>query len=147
MRWLEDFSVCRYIFILWGATLTLGFAPAPVFKPKPDPSAIDLARLQGSWMAAGGLEARIEKDRLTYYRDGKLVTGYRITVNATTDPKSLDLVGVAGGAIDGRTYLAIYSLGPDSLTTCSNGWKEPRPAAFTGPKVGQFVEAYQRKKR
>ena len=97
-------------------------------------------------MAAGGLEARIEKDRLTYFRDGKMVTGYRISVNASTNPKSLDLVGVAGGADDGRTYLTIYRLGPDSLTTCSNGWKEPRPTAFEGAKNGRFLENYTRKK-
>ena len=97
-------------------------------------------------MAAGGLKARIEKDRLTYFRDGKMVTGYRISVNASTNPKSLDLVGVAGGADDGRTYLTIYRLGPDSLTTCSNGWKEPRPTAFEGAKNGRFLENYTRKK-
>ena len=28
----------------------LGFAPAPVYKSKPDPAAVDLALLQGEWV-------------------------------------------------------------------------------------------------
>ena len=138
--------MCRCLALFCLAFLSLSFAPAPIFRPKPDPNKIDLGLLQGSWLGQGDLEARIEKDRLTYYRNGKMVTAYRVTVNARTDPKSLDLVGIAGGADDGRTYLTIYRLGPKSLTTCSNGWKEPRPGAFTGPKGGRFVEAYDRKK-
>ena len=137
--------MCRCLALSCFVFLSLGFAPAPVFRPKQDPNVIDLELLQGRWMGQGGLEARIEKDRLTYYRDGKMVTAYRVIVNARSEPKSLDLVGIAGGADDGRTYLTIYRLGPNSLTTCSNGWKEPRPAAFKGPTGGRFVEAYARK--
>ena len=107
--------MCRCLTLFCLVLLTLGFAPGPVFKPKQDQKGTDLQRLQGTWIGPKGLEARFEKDRLTYFRNGKLVTVYQVIVNASTEPKSIDLVGVAGGADDGRTYLIIYRLGVNTF--------------------------------
>src|SRR4051794_7918673 len=88
--------------LIIAAALTLGFAPLPRMKA-------ELERLQGSWVS-GDLEARFEGDRLTYLRGGRMVTAYRFTLDARANPKRLDLVGIGGGAADGRTYQSIYRL-------------------------------------
>jgi uncharacterized protein (TIGR03067 family) len=126
---------------------SLAFAPAPLAKPGPTEK--DLKRLQGVWQGVESreLEARVEGDKLSYYRDGKLVTAYRIALDAAQRPRSLDLVGIGGGARDGRTYRCIYEIDGDTLKTASNGWSEPRPRTFDGPGKGRDTETFRRKKR
>jgi uncharacterized protein (TIGR03067 family) len=128
------------------AAASLAFAPAP--QPKTGPNEKDLKRLQGVWQGVESreLESRVKGDTLSYYRDGKLVTAYRITLDATTRPRSLDLVGIGGGARDGRAYRCIYEIDGDTLRTASNGWSEPRPSSFDGPGKGRDYEAFRRKK-
>jgi uncharacterized protein (TIGR03067 family) len=135
----------RACFLLLSVLLGLAFAPAPLPRPA---NSNALKRLQGTWLAPGGLEARFEGDRLSYYRQGKFVNAYRVTPGAPSNPPSLLLQGVGGGAADGRTYCAIYRIEGDRLTTCANaGGLEHRPRAFDGPGKGSFTEVYTRKKR
>jgi uncharacterized protein (TIGR03067 family) len=117
------------------AALTLGFAPLPRVKTDTD-------RLKGAWVS-GELEARFEKDRLTYYRRGERVNVYRITLDETATPKRYVLVGIGGGAADGRRYSGIYRLDKDELRMAARGWGEPRPDGFVGPDA--HVETFTRK--
>jgi uncharacterized protein (TIGR03067 family) len=123
--------------LIIAAALTLGLAPLPRMKTDAD-------RLQGSWVS-DELEARFEGDRLTYFRGGRLVNVYRITLDPKPTPKRMDCVGIGGGAADGRTYLSIYRLDGDDLTMAARGWSDPRPEKFTDP--GLHVEALKRKRR
>jgi uncharacterized protein (TIGR03067 family) len=133
----------RCVLLLLAAS-SLALAPAP--RPKPGPSEVDLKRLQGTWIGQGDLVARFKGDTLTYYRGGELVTQYRITLNASMRPRSMDLVGIGGGAKDGRRYFCIYELDGDRLLTACNGWDEGRPTAFEGKGKGRAVEPFQREK-
>ena len=126
------------------AVLCLAFAPAPF--PKPARGKSDLERLKGSWFGDGGLEARFDGDRLTYYRNGELVNVYRVTLNAAATPKAIDLKGIGGGAADGRSYLGIYRLEKDTLQMYSRGWSEVRPTTFV-PANGYHTSVLKRKKR
>jgi uncharacterized protein (TIGR03067 family) len=117
------------------ATLSLGLAPLPRMKTDAD-------RLQGSWVS-GELEARFEKDRLTYYRGGNLVNVYRITIEPKATPNRYDLVGIGGGAADGRKYSGIYRLDKDELRMASRHSDEQRPDRFDSP--GVHVETFTRK--
>src|SRR4051812_28901308 len=90
------------------AVLPLAFAPAP--PPRLSGGELDLKRLQGSWFGAGGLEARFERDRLSYYRAGELINVYRVTLDASSKPASYRLKGIGGVASDGRVYRGIYRI-------------------------------------
>jgi uncharacterized protein (TIGR03067 family) len=133
----------RYVALLTLALVSLAFAPAPF--PKPTSNALDSKALQGTWIGADGHEARFEKDRLTYFRQGKMVTSYMMILNAVAKPKTYDLKGIGGGAVDGRTYHGIYNLDKDKLTLCAKGWGEPRPTEFVAAH-GYHLTVYKRKK-
>ena len=123
------------------AAASLAFAPAPFAKRESNEK--DLKLLQGTWVGPGTLVARFERNTLSYYRDGKLVCTYRITLNASAQPKAMDLVGISDAR---RCYDVIYDLHGDVLKTSGNGSHEPRPAAFEGKGKGRDLEILQRKK-
>jgi len=131
----------RFCVLLFVAA-SLAFAPAPF--PRPGSSEKDLKLLQGTWFGPGDLVARFERNTLSYYRGGKLVCTYRITLNASAQPKAMDLVGIGDAR---RRYYITYDLHGDFLKTSGNGWHEPRPAAFEGKGKGRDLELLQRTKR
>ena len=90
---------------------------------------------------SGGLELRVEGDRLSFYRDEALVNEYRLTLDAGR----YDLVGSGGGASDGRRYHGIYRISGDELETASRDAGRPRPGRFDEPEA--FRESYRRKGR
>jgi uncharacterized protein (TIGR03067 family) len=121
------------------AVLCLAFAPAP-FPKRSRQAADDLKALQGTWVTDNGLvEARFERDRVSYYRKGALVHVYRVTLDTFAKPKAFDLAGA-----DGRNYQGIYSLEKDTLTMYSRGPRDPRPAAFKASD--EYQEVMKRKK-
>jgi uncharacterized protein (TIGR03067 family) len=119
------------------AVLLVGFAPAPFPKPV---RGSDMPLLQGAWFGGGHVEARFKRDRLTYYRDGKRVNVYRVTLEPKAEPKAFDLAGS-----DGRNYRGIYSLEKDTLKMCSRGRGKPRPTAFEEGNESHF-EVLKRQK-
>jgi uncharacterized protein (TIGR03067 family) len=126
------------------AVLSPALAPVPF--PKPGQGKSELERLQGSWLGDGGLEARFDGDRLTYYRNGEMVNVYRVTLNALAAPKAINCKGIGGGAADGRSYLGIYKLEKDKLQLYSRGWGEVRPTTFV-PANGYHPLVLKRMKR
>ena len=116
------------------------FAPAPLPKPKRAERPLhDLVRLQGSWFG-GEVEARFEDDRVTYYRGGKLVNVYRVTLpDVAATPKAMDFAGS-----DGRFYRCIYRFEGDSWVSCSGGSGTPRPVEFAKENKDLMLEVLRR---
>jgi uncharacterized protein (TIGR03067 family) len=132
----------RPCLVLLLASASLAFAPAPF--PKPGSNAKDLNQLQGTWVGPGDLVARFEQNKLSYYRGGKLVCSYRITLNAAAQPKAMDLDGISDAR---RRYYVIYELQGDTLKTSGGGSQEPRPKAFEGQGKGRDLEILRRANR
>jgi uncharacterized protein (TIGR03067 family) len=128
--------------LLLFASASLAFAPAPF--PKSESSHKDLNLLQGTWFGPGDLVAHFKHNTLSYYRGGKLVCSYRITINAAAQPKAMDLVGISDAS---RVYYIIYDLDGDVLKSSGNASREPRPAAFEGKGKGRDLEILQRTKK
>jgi uncharacterized protein (TIGR03067 family) len=139
------------------ACLALAFAPAPF--PKPDSNKDALAKLQGVWMpVAITLESgsppaafpwdrmEITKEQMTYFRNGGVVSQWKVTLDARKSPKVIDCQGAGGN--HGALYQGVYRLKGDTLTICSaqvaNGG---RPARVTPSRSGQMLEVFQRGKR
>ena len=121
------------------AALSLGFAPAPVYRPKPETKPDDMKLLLGSWESVppnGGVE--ISSGRIIYNRSNI----YTLTLDPNARPPAYDLSGIAGGTA-GRTFTGIYKLEGDTLTLCYNAGTANRPVAFGKG----FNEVYKRKKR
>jgi uncharacterized protein (TIGR03067 family) len=94
--------------------------------------------LQGIWYGQQGLEARFEKDRLTYYRNGRLVNVYTITLDESSQPRSYRIKGIGGGAADGRVYRGIYQIRDRTLIRTSvAGEKTPLPREFGDPNASK----------
>lgn len=66
-------------------------------------------------------------------------------VDATTDPKNLDIVGT-DGPNKGKTLLAIYRFDGDRLTVCYDLLGKQRPGAFeTRQTQPYYLVTYERK--
>jgi uncharacterized protein (TIGR03067 family) len=136
------------------AVAALGFAPAPL--PKPDPSQVDLKKLQGTWVVVSdryeggaksdpGLKAVVAGDRLTYIQDGKPMLPWVLTLDARQSPKTLDM-RISGRADRGALCRAVYSLEGDTLKLSHNGnWKD-RPKDMTGTAPGTYLRVFKRLK-
>ena len=111
--------------------VALGFAPAPVFRERPDDPEAVLKRLQGTWMVSryeqGGqtifakgeaFEIKIEKDRWTFFlsRDGLPVTtssSFALKLDTRGSPAEIDIMSDAN-----KMYMlnGVYHLKGDTLT-------------------------------
>jgi uncharacterized protein (TIGR03067 family) len=101
----------------------LGFAPAPVFRERPDDPEADLRRFQGSWRAvsyrnSGGYQMIDSSFRLRVEKDGwRMFAGappvqtnaYTITLDTRTTPMRIDWRG-GGIHLEG-----IFTLSGDRL--------------------------------
>ncbi len=112
--------------LLAAAILSLAFAPAPL--PKPDSGKEDLKRMQGRWvslprvlpdgeMVPGGLEVVFAGDRMTFCRGGSGID-WRISLDGTTRPKSLDMLATGPTADRSFVVRGRYALENGSLTIC-----------------------------
>src|SRR5262249_25506312 len=97
--------------------------------------------LVGSWTGGSGV-LLITHDQFDH--NGNV---YELRVNTAVRPKAHDLRGVAGGKAAGREYAGLYKIEGNKLTVSYNSGRTPRPTAFEGPGVGQFVEVYTRVKK
>jgi uncharacterized protein (TIGR03067 family) len=142
--------------VLLAALASLGLAPVPKPKEKPDPAKEELKKLQGKWELVScslgrqrlkvrpGEEGDVYKgDQLTTFNGGEAVTRWTVTLDPTKSPKQMDKKGK-----DGALLLAIYRLEGDTLTVCYKNEQgaKGRPADFT-PGKGVGVEVLRRKKR
>ena len=133
---------------------SLAFAPAPVYRVKPD-KRTDLDKMQGAWVrvsisingqrheeAVGSTVVIIKGDTMSF---GSPTDTWRLTLDATKSPKRIDRPQLGGSLC----FLEIYKLEGDSLVLCSRESKSEsdRPAGFD-PAVqpGVWLHAYERKK-
>lgn len=123
------------------AALSLGFAPAPVYRPKPETMPDHWKILVGTWESdppVKGDTVEISPGRMTYNQ----TRAYALTLNPDARPAGYDIKGMAGPAA-GAAFTGIYKVEGDTLTLCYNTVTERRPVAF-----GQGItEVYKRKKR
>jgi uncharacterized protein (TIGR03067 family) len=136
------------------AVLSLAFAPAPVYRPKPDTGKDDLKAMQGSWVIHRSHNPGVsedvdgtgvwtfEGDVLTTSRGGKKVSTSYARLDGTTRPGSIDLYNRREGDPDpaqGR-----YRVEGDTLTVCIGPGVRPRDLSGFGPSNGVWV--YKRMK-
>ena len=123
------------------AAVSLGFAPAPVYRPKPETKQDDMQRMVGVWEsvpATKGYTMDIWSGRMVY--NG--TNSYALTLDPSARPPAFDISGNPGAA-QGRMFTGIYKLEGDTLTLAYRESKLGRPADF---QQG-IVEVYKRKKR
>jgi uncharacterized protein (TIGR03067 family) len=135
----KGIAMWRGCLVLSFVVLAAGFAPAPLPRHERRDSRPG-NDMVGSWTDGSG-DLRITHDRFNH--NGHV---YELRVNTTVRPKTHDLRGIAGGKAAGREYTGIYKIEGDKLTVSYNSGRTPRPTAFAGPGVGQFVEVYTRVK-
>jgi uncharacterized protein (TIGR03067 family) len=119
--------------------LSLGFAPAPVYRERPDTRA-DLERMQGEWRMTRYVSdgwSRPKKDFFPIGLDGVRLSGVstppvEVTLDAKANPKRIDMKVSSGRTIEG-----IYRLEGDEVTIC---WESPRlaPVAHTPRRPKDF---------
>src|SRR4051812_1909678 len=99
------------------AVVSLAFAPAPL--PRPVSRAVDLERMQGTWLLVQdrrngppahlpALQAVVRRDRLTFLLGGKVADSWVITASPATKAKALDLS--RDEALSPNRILAVYAL-------------------------------------
>ncbi len=123
-----------------------GWSPqAPASKP--DLAGEELARQQGTWFAVSsrrdGIDApeeivrsitrTVEKDHVTWKREGKNFAGTGLVLDPAQEPPALDVVP-DGGPSRGKRVLGIYKLEGDRLTICMADAEQPRPRDFKAEK-------------
>jgi uncharacterized protein (TIGR03067 family) len=126
---------------------TLAESSPPQKKARKSAAADATERLEGNWKMirseykgnlGAGLEITkpglfIDDGKIFWTTDGRERGGQRgdITIDATTNPKQIDVEVTRGSSI-GKKLLAIYELKDNKLTIC---WSEPgaekRPTKFT----------------
>ena len=133
-----------------------GFAPAPVFRERPDDSKAVLRRLQGTWTVAryeqggrtvyGKGEAYtivIEKDHLTYFRSlngSSFVkwSSFTLKLDPTSTPAEIDLIAghdpniILSGVYDLKddTLRMVYQINTDGKKDRAKGLVNPSPNSY-----------------
>jgi uncharacterized protein (TIGR03067 family) len=141
-----------------GTTLVLTVQAAPAPLPKPDPSKVDLKKMQGTWNGvycrehgAGVLDRFtdyrfvIAGSRLTVLRPG-MKTGpqYTLTLNARRKPTTVDMKPLKGKYLP--VVLGVYSLKGDTLTICYNE-KGKRPMGLSPRRSDDSIAIFRRARR
>jgi uncharacterized protein (TIGR03067 family) len=113
-----------------------------------DPSNTDRETLQGTWEIQDSVPKRsleVKGDTFIFRADGKITRQVKATLQATTNPKALDLKEDG----EDKPFLAIYKLDKDRLTLCIAVDKarptSARPNAFEA-KPDQTLATYTRAK-
>ena len=132
---------------------SLAFAPAPVYRAKPD-RRTDLEKIQGEWVrvsiltdgkrheeAVGSVVPTIKGDTMAF---GSPNDTWRLTLDATKSPKQFD-----GRRLESDMYfVGVYKLEGDSLVVCWHLSKSEsdRPASFDPAQPNVWLHVFERKK-
>jgi uncharacterized protein (TIGR03067 family) len=125
------------------AVLLLGLAPAPPDRPKTNRSAEDVKALQGSWTCEEGLQATFEGDRLSFATRRGPGLSYRVKLDASARPRSIDLTGTDDRSVH-QAILGIYSLEKDVLKLCCTRPGEGRPRSFEAKEGECYLYIFKR---
>jgi uncharacterized protein (TIGR03067 family) len=140
------------------AILCSAFAPAPLPKTTPakrDPNAVALKELQGEWVLVSlngeklnDASVVIASDRVKYLLNGKVMTEWVVTLDATKSPRVFDQKLVRG-TNGPREHPGIYALDNDTLKLCSAYSRTgvaDRPLEFQGSGISKRFYVLKRKK-
>jgi uncharacterized protein (TIGR03067 family) len=134
---------------------SLGFAPAPVYRARPDQTT-DLERMQGGWVrvslmidgkrreeAVGSIVPTIKGDTLSFAAPSDR---WRLTLDATKTPKRIESRQI--GAANAAGFMGIYKLEGDRFIVCwrSGKTEADRSASFDPAQAGVWLCVYERKK-
>jgi uncharacterized protein (TIGR03067 family) len=106
-----------------------------------------LAAQQGTWFAVSfrrdgqetpaaivrTIQRTVEKDHVTWKRDGKSFAGTTIVLDPKQAPAAIDVLP-DGGPSRGKRVLGIYRLEGNRLTICMADPDRPRPREFAAEK-------------
>ena len=129
--------------------LSLGFAPAPVYRQKPN-TKTDLEKMQGVWERVSCSTNRDEEtavycgNRLSCFHKGGTSTQCDVVLDSSKEPRWIDR---KDADVPDQKLLGIYKLDGDTLT-CA--WRmqynaPDRPKEFR-PHPLMCLEVYRRKK-
>ena len=139
MRWI----LCLLMFV------SLGFAPAPVYRPGKD-SRSDLEKLQGTWQSTSYRSEGRTIEMVTTWKFSKHLLDIRqdngtlgcdFRIDTGRRPRTLYLM------ILGKSHPAIYKIEGDTLTVCYDQSLSTTPRAFDGEKKGQILIVFEKKER
>ena len=120
----------------------------------------ELERHQGTWLAGSftydgkesapevvrSITRTVKDDHVVWKRNGKSFAGTKIELDATHDPKTIDVIP-DGGPTMGKHILGIYKLEGDKLTICMAGTDKERPKSFEARKgSGQTLMVFERER-
>lgn len=136
--------------------MSLGFAPAPVYRARPD-KRTDLEKMQGAWVrvsltidgkrheeAVGSVVPTINGDTLSFAAPSDK---WRLTLDATKNPKRLESLQIVPANALG--FMGIYKLEGDRLVVCwrSGKTEADRPTDFDpAAQPGVWLCVYERNK-
>jgi uncharacterized protein (TIGR03067 family) len=108
----------------------LGFAPAPIYKPKAGPKQKDLALLQGKWVlvecshdgkpVAGneeGISVVVQEDVFEVRQNGS-PDRYRVRLDESQKERTLELRDLGEPDSAGKPYRGLYRLEGDRFILC-----------------------------
>jgi uncharacterized protein (TIGR03067 family) len=150
--------MCVRLLLLSVMLLSVGFAPAPFTKSKESIERADFQKLQGVWIGmsrlcggkndmptseVGTISMVVDGNSLKYVRQGKVITEWTFTIDATP-PKTLDTKEVGE---NGRHFLSLYAFEKSSLRLCYYaGHPTRRPRSIEGKDTKEYLEVFERKK-
>jgi uncharacterized protein (TIGR03067 family) len=135
-------------------TASLGFAPAPVYRPRRGGPEEELKNLQGTWILVSRTRAGrtpshglfavdVRDNRWTFSsKDGTWHTSWFLSLDVKKSPKQIDLRG------DGweGSACAIYENKGDTLEFAFELDTSLRPTNFRGDSSKWYVDVYRRQK-
>ena len=139
MRWI----LCLLMLV------SLGFAPAPVYRPRNDVSMNDLEKLQGTWHSPSRVSGQSTEPATTWkftkdmleLRDADGAVEYRILIDPGRRPKTF-WVKMFGKVPFG----ILYKFDGDTLTVCYHESLSTTPREFGGEQPGEVQIVFERRK-
>lgn len=137
-------------YLLLTVALVIGFAPAPMPRPRRHAVADPLLGLwEGTARTRGGHLVEERKQMLlTPQRmicaPGPEAREYVMRIDRSSKPVTYRIDGVKGGRVEERRFWGILRVEKDVLTLTYSSTDDPMPTGFDGDRQGDFVEVYRR---